>query len=128
MEHTKPEIDTAKLRRLMSERNRAFDQARDLTDRFMEIRTEISRFEAAINQPGRHIDKISRDREIASLQAIKDEKDQIQADREANRSVTQSYGYVENLIDHARRLGLVVDTSRCTVRRAHKGEPKRVPV
>lgn len=127
MEKSQPQIDTAKLRRLMRQRNQMFDQSRQLTDRFLDLRDEIVRFENAINKP-RHIDKVSRDRELARLNALKDERDQLQADREIADASANSYGCVNALVEYARRIGFVVDEGRCTVRRPHEGEPRSVVV
>lgn len=126
MEKAQPEIDTAKLRRIMNERRRAFEHCRDLADRFADIRKELQRFEAGINVPNRHIDKQARERELEQLAALKEERDQVQANREAAHLATRAYVCLENLTNYARSLGFVADYDRGVVRRRRKGEPLRV--
>jgi len=126
MEKAQPQIDTAKLRRLMNERRRAFEHCRDLADRFTDVRRELQTFEAGINAPNRRIDKSMRERELEQLATLKEELGQVRANREAAGRATDAYAYVDSLATYARSIGFVVDYERGVVRRRSKGEPRRV--
>ncbi len=117
MDKQPAKIDTAKLRRLLQERRQRFQAARDLTDRFLEIKSQIGELEAAnqrhrLEYPGREVNETN----VAQIEHLKGELSTLSEEREQAGQRAQAMGYVERLVEHARKLGFEVDERTGSIR------------
>lgn len=132
-------IDLGKLRTLMSRRNAARERGRNLTDRYLEIRTELQRATDAYERsakgpPGRQTEGGSsnmpasdrHDPRHAALKNLEEEVRQIQAQRDAAHRQIDALDFVDACIEYARKVGIVVEPDREVAYVPAKGTPRRI--
>ena len=102
-------IDTAKLRRLIAERNRLGEAVRKATDNYIAIRDEIGKLEHFITsqRTGDREPNPSNDQKLADL---KEHAQELQRQREQASRRFDEYAFVDDLVEYARDLGYEVNT------------------
>lgn len=102
------QINTAKLRRLIAERNRLGDAVRKATDNYIAIRDEISRLEHFVNS-ARTGGREPNPQDEQKLADLKEHAQELQRQREQASRRFDEYGFVDDLIEYARDLGYEVN-------------------
>lgn len=109
-----PKIDTAKLRRLIAERNRQGDAVRKATDDYVALRDEIGQLEHFVNSQrtgGREPNPQNEQR----LADLKEHSADLQCQREQASRRFDEYAFVDELIEYARDLGYHIDANKGTI-------------
>lgn len=109
-------IDTRKLRRLIRERHQRFQHARDMTDRFLPVKGQIGELQRTVDHQRRHDPQGANESNVQTLEHLKSELAELSKEREQAGQRAQSMGYVQRLVEHARKLGYEVDEISGSIR------------
>jgi hypothetical protein len=121
------ELDLDKLRRLIGERRARHEAVIAATDAYLERRGEASRLQSRIERL-RDLPGGASKGDQARLAALKADIDALARIRDEASARFDEYGFVDELIDYARREGVVVEEQAGIVRWPVPGESRRVEI
>lgn len=107
-------INTAKLRRLIAERNRLGDAVRKATDNYIAIRDEIGQLEHFVNS-SRTGGREPNAQNVQRLEDLREQAQELQRQREQANQRFHEFGFVDDLVSYARSLGYHVDAVTGTI-------------
>lgn len=109
-----PKIDTAKLRRLLMERQRRFERVRQLTDQYHGLRDEVGRLQVSESQARQQGERphAATEQRLAELKTALAE---VNRERAEASEAAKEMGFVQELVEYARSLRYLVDEGLCIV-------------